>query len=205
MAPEHPGCVLQFAKAPVAGRAKTRLAPILGEAGAASVAMELTATVTAALRVLSPRWPTVLCVDDPGHPFLQALSREAGCGIQSQGEGDLGARMERACMQALRAFPAVILVGSDCTGYDEGYLRRAAALLEAGVPAVLGPAIDGGYVLLGLGSCPDGLFEGVRWGSADVAHHQRQRLAACLSGWRELPPRADIDRPGDMWMLQTLR
>ena len=67
-----------------------------------------------------------------------------------QGDGSLGERMRRACVRVLSDYPAVVLVGSDCPGYDAGYLGMACRLLEEGTPAVLGPAIDGGYVLIGL-------------------------------------------------------
>jgi glycosyltransferase A (GT-A) superfamily protein (DUF2064 family) len=74
-------------------------------------------------------------------------------------------------------------------------------LLASGTQAVLGPAVDGGYVLIGLRRCPEGLFEGIAWGSASVASSQRRRLQQFGLPWQELPPRADVDRPVDLWMV----
>jgi hypothetical protein len=201
MAAERAGCVIQFAKAPVPGRVKTRLHPCLGEAGAAGLSERMIAGVSAALGAVPAGWESVLCADDPGHACFHALAERSGQGLWEQGEGDLGERMARACTRALRSFPAVIVVGSDCTGYDPGYLRRAMCLLASGTQAVLGPAVDGGYVLIGLRRCPEGLFEGIAWGSASVASSQRRRLQQCGLPWQELPPRADVDRPVDLWMV----
>jgi uncharacterized protein len=202
MAPEPSGCFVQFAKAPVPGRAKTRLQPRLGSAGAASVAQWMTSMVNAALRDPPTGWQSVLCVDIPEHPFFRDLSRETGCPVWAQGEGDLGERMARAFLRALEYVPAAIIVGSDCPGYDPGYLLRATRLLDSGAQAVLGPAVDGGYVLLGLRECPPRLFEGMPWGTSEVAWRQRQLFASTGLGWHELPPRADVDRPGDLWMVE---
>jgi rSAM/selenodomain-associated transferase 1 len=202
MATDRFGCVVQFAKAPVPGRVKTRLQPVLGAEGAALLAEHLLRDVVRCLAAVPAGWDSVLCVDDPGHPFFRYLLQGKGSGALPQGDGSLGERMRRACVRVLGEYPAVVLVGSDCLGYDAGYLGMACRLLEAGTPAVLGPAIDGGYVLIGLRSFPDGLMEGIAWGGADVARDQRGKFLACGLRWSELPPRADVDRAGDLWMLE---
>ena len=201
MATERRGCVLQFAKAPVPGRVKTRLQPALGPEGAALLAEHLLRDVARCLAAVPAGWDSVLCVDDPGHPCFRHLVQGKGLDPLPQGEGSLGERMRRACVRVLGDYPAVVLVGSDCPGYDAGYLGMACRLLEEGTPAVLGPAIDGGYVLIGLRAFPEGLMEGIAWGGADVARDQRARFLACGLRWSELPPRADVDRAGDLWML----
>lgn len=202
MAAEVAGCLVQFAKAPVPGTVKTRLAASVGEEGAAALAADMTVEVSNALGRASDRWPAVLCVDDPSHALFRSLHEADGRSVWTQGEGDLGERMDRACRRALATFPAVILVGSDCPGYDAGYLQRAMRTLESGVPAVLGPAVDGGYVLIGLRRCPDGVFRDIPWSSSAVVGLQRARFTECGLAWEELPPRADVDRPGDLWMLR---
>lgn len=196
------GYILQFAKAPVPGRVKRRLQPALGPEGAAAVARGLTARVAASLRPLPAGWEAILCTDTPEDDTLRAISREHPRQVWSQGDGDLGERMGGCIERALRSAAAVIVVGSDCTGYDGAYLQRATGILDSGADAVLGPAVDGGYVLIGLRRWAPGLMDGIDWGSAGVAEAQRRRFAAAALRWHELPPRADIDRPEDLWMLE---
>lgn len=197
MAAEVAGCLVQFAKAPVPGKVKTRLATRMGEEGAAAVAAAMTVGVSEALGRVSRTWTAVLCVDDPSHALFRSLSAEHGRAVWPQGEGDLGERMFRACRRALVSFPAVILVGSDCPGYDGGYLARAMRALESGVPAVLGPAVDGGYVLIGFRQCPDGVFRDIPWSSPVVADLQRTRFAECGLGWRN-------SRRGRTWTVRRI-
>jgi uncharacterized protein len=199
--PRANGCIVQFAKAPRPGLAKTRLCGRLSEQQAAAVARTLVRTVSAALDRAPQGWSVRLCADDPEDPFLRELAAGSGRVLDAQGEGDLGARMARAAQAALRASRAVIVVGSDCLGYDADYLHMAAAALEAGQDAVLGPAADGGYVLVGLSRYVAGVFDSIGWGAANVAQAQRRRFRELGLGWRELPLRADIDRPEDLWML----
>lgn len=197
----RPGCFLQFAKAPRAGAVKTRLHRRLSPAAAADVARELTCRVAAALRAIPAGWDAALCVDDTTDAFLRELAAREGRAMRVQGDGDLGARMWRAVDAALAEYRAVIVVGSDCLGYDAAYLGQAATMLERGCEAVLGPALDGGYVLVGFSRLPPGVFAGVQWSTAAVLAQQRERLAALGLRWDELPVRADIDRPEDLWRL----
>ena len=195
------GRILQFAKAPLPGRVKSRLATALGTEGAAEVARVLTERVAAGLTALPAGWDPVLCADMPGDPALQAIAARHARVLWPQGEGDLGQRMGRCVARALAASRAAIVIGSDCTGYDSTYLRHAIRILESGTDAVLGPAVDGGYVLIGFRRWVPGAMDGIAWGSPTVADAQRRRFAAAGLGWEELPPRADVDRPEDLWML----
>jgi hypothetical protein len=199
------GYLLQFAKAPVPGRVKSRLQPALGAEGAAAVARELTAFVAASLDTLPAGWEAILCADSPEDEALCAIARRHQRPVWSQGDGDLGERMGRCIERALQSAAGAIVVGSDCTGYDRAYLQRAITILESGADAVLGPAVDGGYVLIGVRRWVPGLMDGIAWGGAGVAEAQRRRLADAGYRWGELAPRADIDRPEDLWMMSGVR
>ena len=194
------GCFLQFAKAPRVGAVKTRLQPVLTPSRAAAVARTLSARVASALDAAPCGWDVCLVADEPEDPFLRELAARHGRVVHEQGPGDLGQRMQRALAHALRDYPAAILIGSDCPGYDPAYLLVATRILARTV-AVLGPARDGGYVLIGFSRMHEAVFEGPRWGSDNVLAVQRTRLQALGLGWEELPPRADIDRPEDLWQL----
>jgi len=204
VAAERRGCVLQFAKAPRAGAVKTRLVPALSPAAAAAVARHLTERVAQSLRAVPSGWDAELCVDDPADDFLAALAARERRALRPQGTGELGERMWRAVDAAFACYRAVLVVGSDCLDYDAGYLRQAAALLEAGTDAVLGPADDGGYVLVGFARRPDpSVFRAIAWGTETVLAAQRARFVSLGMRFAELPARADVDRPGDLWRLEA--
>ena len=141
--------LIVFAKAPVAGRAKTRLIPALGAEGAAALAARLLdhamqQAAEAGLGALE------LCVaPDATHPRLQAAAARQGAALTLQGEGDLGARMQRALSRRLAAHPKVLLIGTDAPSLDARVLRAAAAALDRH-EAVFVPALEGGYALVGL-------------------------------------------------------
>jgi hypothetical protein len=194
-------CLLLFAKSPRPGHAKTRLAPPLDRAQCAAAARALLQCAARSLGALPADWRVRLCADDPACLELRALAAAHGFRIAPQGEGGLGERMARAARAGLARHAGAIIVGSDCTGLDAQYLRAAAAALDRGCDAVLGPALDGGYVLIGLRRVPAGLFDGIAWGGPEVAAAQRRRFRELGLRWTELPPRADVDRAGDLWRL----
>lgn len=192
--------IVIFAKAPVAGLAKTRLAPALGAAGAAAVHARLVeATVRTAIDArLGP--VTLACAPDGGHPFFVRLAAAHPLRLVDQGEGDLGERMFRAFEQQLAASP-VLLIGTDCPGIDPAYLAAAAHALERGHDVVIGPAEDGGYVLVGARRIDRCVFSGIGWGGPEVMAATRTRLSACGLSWFELSYRWDVDRPADLARL----
>jgi rSAM/selenodomain-associated transferase 1 len=187
--------VAVFAKAPVAGEVKTRLAPLLGAADAAELHATLVrrALATAGNAGLGP--VSLWCMPETGHPFFAACAAQFGVELQPQRGGHLGERMARAFDRLLATGPA-LLVGSDCPSLGAEDLRAAAASL-ATHDAVVQPAEDGGYVLVGLARAVPGLFEAIRWGEASVMRDTRARLRAAGARWREMPVRWDVDRPED--------
>jgi uncharacterized protein len=195
---ECAACLLQFAKAPVAGRVKSRFMPDFSAEQAAAIARTLTERVAAALSDAPPGWRVALAADDPSDPFLTQLAAFHGRALIAQGAGDLGRRMARASAAALERYQAVIIVGSDCLDYDPAYLRAASDVLSSGQDAVLGPATDGGYVLIGLRRFDERLFDGIAWGGPEVLAAQRKQLSALGFRWQELPPRDDLDTPEDV-------
>ena len=81
------------------------------------------------------------------------------------------------------------------------YLRDADRALARGDDAVIGPAEDGGYALIGLSRCDPELFRDIPWGGSEALAETRRRIAAL--GWRvvELPALWDVDRPEDLERL----
>jgi rSAM/selenodomain-associated transferase 1 len=190
--------VLVFARAPLPGRAKTRLAPRLGEWGAARLQARL--TLRALRTALGARCGRVELHGAPRADAQLFLYCKNFFRVELAGQrgADLGARMHRSLARALRRHRAAIVIGTDCPALRPRDLRRACRLLQGCCDAVIGPAEDGGYVLLGARRVSPALFEGIAWGGADVCAATRQRLARLGLRWRELPALWDLDRPEDL-------
>jgi rSAM/selenodomain-associated transferase 1 len=195
-----------FAKAPMPGRVKTRLVPVLGEQAAADLHRQLAerTLVTALAAGLGP--VELWCAPGTDDAFFAACARRYGISLRAQGEGDLGMRMARALAHALMGGSPGLLVGSDCPVLTAEYLAEAAAALAGGNDAVFGPAEDGGYVLIGLARKPSvQLFEDIAWGTATVMQETRARLSRLGWRWHELATLWDVDRPEDLLRLRQLR
>lgn len=194
--------LLIFAKAPVPGRAKTRLIPALGVYRAAALQRQLGEyTLTRATEArLCP--VELWCAPDTRHPFFAHCRRKFGISLQAQQGADLGRRMQGALAVALRQAKSVVLIGTDCPGLTAEDLYDALAALTTGADVVLGPAEDGGYVLIGVRRCSRRLFSGISWGSPHVLGQTRARLQ--MLNWRgkELAPRWDVDRPCDLRRME---
>ena len=138
------------------------------------------------------------------HSVLLAIARRHRVLLRRQSEGDIGHRMEHAFRSGLRKHRRMILVGSDCPVLTGADVRRASRLLS-GVPAVIAPAEDGGYPLIGLTRTSARLFEGLPWSTPLVMEKTRQRLAGLGWRWRELRTLWDVDRPEDLERLRASR
>ena len=183
--------ILVFAKAPVAGRVKTRLIPALGAEGAARLAREmLDRTISEAL---ATGLPTELC-GDPDATSWHAP--RAGLALTAQGEGNLGRRLARAAQRVLSEEP-MLLIGADCPELGRDRLANAAGLL-AQHDAVLHPARDGGYVLLGLRRFDPSLFEAIEWSTAAVAAQTVARIEALGWSLHVGETLRDVDEPEDL-------
>jgi uncharacterized protein len=198
--------VLLFAKAPVTGAVKTRMIPALGADGAMRLHRRLLRDTLARLLAAGVAPLELWCAPDTGHPLLRRLAETHGLTLRQQLGQDLGARLLAASADALGRAEIVALVGSDCPELDADYLAQAfGALQSTEVDAVLGPAEDGGYVLLALRRAEPALFTGIPWGGDQVAAITRERMTALGWRWEELPTLRDVDRPQDLAWYQWPR
>jgi len=160
-----------FAKAPVPGRVKTRLARRLGSRTAARVYKCLLRETVAALAV-DPPAAVELWVTPHRHPFLGALARRYGARVRVQPTGDLGRRMHAALAGRART----VVVGGDCASLRRVDVARAFQALRAGADLVLAPAEDGGYTLVGGRCAPAAVFRGVPWSTSRVMPETLKRV-----------------------------
>ena len=189
--------IIVFAKAPQAGAVKTRLIPLLGAEGAAALHRQLVhrTLFTATGAGLGPvELHAAPAINDA---FLQDSARRFGVALAPQRGGDLGARMGNAFDDGLARHGRVIIIGTDCPVLTVQHLHGAQAALAAGNDAVLIPAEDGGYALIGLTRCDNRLFENITWGGDSVLAATRERLKVLKWRWHELETLWDIDRPED--------
>ncbi len=120
---------------------------------------------------------------------------------------DLGERMAHALRQSLLNARYTVLIGSDCPELSAEYLQQAFDSLEAEEGAnsskvVLGPATDGGYVLLGSSLAELPVFDNIEWGSNRVFESTVRGLKKAKISYSLLTPLSDIDRPEDLHLAR---
>ena len=195
--------LIVFAKAPVPGQVKTRLLASLDALTAAGLYERLVLHCLRLAVAANVGSVALWCAPALGHPFFDRCAEEFGVELHPQIEGDLGRRMGYAFDQTLKVCTRALLIGSDCPSLSRDDLEKAMGILSEGADAVIGPAEDGGYVLLGLRRYRPELFEGISWGSDSVLEETRLRLRRLGWRWHELSERWDVDRPEDVDRLAT--
>ena len=193
--------IVIFAKAPVAGRVKTRLIPVLGEVGAARLAQRMLADTVAHALAAGLATPE-LCATPHPDDSAWAGYLPAGVRLSDQGPGDLGQRLAAAATRVIDSGERILLIGTDCPELDGKRLREAAAQLESH-DAMIHPARDGGYVLLGLARTDPSLFADIAWSTDTVAATTIARIEAL--GWSLFVGDilSDIDEPADLDAAQA--
>jgi uncharacterized protein len=196
--------VIVFAREPIPGETKTRLAPALGAENAAALADAFNRDALAKARRLNPAELVIAGSAKGGATrsvYFRGLAREFSAWVYDQGSGDLGARMARA----LRPFTnggGAILFGTDTPSLPVRLLAKNADLLDVR-PIVIAPTLDGGFYLVGArGKLPD-IFKPTRWGSSEVLATMLTRLRVrnesyCLGPWWY-----DVDQPPDLDFLRS--
>jgi rSAM/selenodomain-associated transferase 1 len=182
-----------MAKAPVPGLVKTRLCPPLSDEQAAALSAAFALDTWRAVASVSGVDPLLVYAGDR-EAFPLALRGVVG--FEQAGE-DLGARIENAARIGLDRAARAIVIGSDAPALPGELLRLASARLQDS-DAVLGPALDGGYYLIGLRRCEPDLLAGLPWSETDTFTATRDRLVdrgyavAVLPAWFDVDDRAGL-------------
>jgi len=201
----RPYRLIVFTRYPEEGRVKTRLIPALGPKGAAALHERMVR-----------------------HTLAEADEARRDCGIElevrvdgagasamaqvfgprqyvPQGEGDLGARLDRATTDAFDdACGGAVLIGTDCPALGSRHIVEAIRLLSR-LDVVIGPAADGGYYLIGMVRRHNALFRGIEWGTQRVLEATVQtarRLGLAVALLEEL---SDVDRQEDLHWCDVLK
>ncbi len=207
--PEH---LLVFARFPEPGMTKTRLIPAVGAERAAAISRQLTQhTFETAQRFAAQRGCLLtICFSGGSQASMQAimltiLPPQSGVKqhyVEQVGQC-LGSRLQHATQQAFdHGARRVVVIGTDCIDLSPAELTAAFdELLSSDV--VLGPALDGGYYLIGLSRCQPHLFHNVDWGTDHVLQQTKAAASAGHSSVAQLRPLADIDEPEDLILLRS--
>lgn len=195
--------ILVFAKAPVAGRVKTRLRSLMTPEDILSLYKNMVLHTLKIATQSGTGSVELWCTPSIDHPFFQQCAEIFKIPLFCQVEGDLGGRMAHAFNNAFqRGTSFACLIGTDCPMLTPEDLREAKESLIHGYQVVLSPAEDGGYVLIGLCQSHLYLFEGISWGSSSVLIETRERIRKLGWRWKELSYKWDIDRPEDVERLK---
>ncbi len=188
-----------FAKHWEPGKVKTRLAPAIGESHAATLQALFVAALIDRFHAVGERrviayWPP------ESHGSFAGVVQDR-FELLPQTDGDLGQRMQAFFVTALGRAERVVLIGADSPDLPAAILTEAfEALSEHN--AVLGPAADGGYYLIGLARRLPRIFTGITWSSRNVWKQTTARLHAAGVRWHELPPWYDVDELADLAALR---
>lgn len=192
-----------FAKAPVPGQVKTRLCPPLTHDEAATLhgsfvidMLECTKVATTKLKLPFDRY--LACAPSSTLVFFQIMEERQSVKLIDQVGDDLGARMQQAFATLFgKGYQRVFLVGTDVPSLPLDHYKQALALLDAH-DVVLGPALDGGYYLLGLKQPRPELFADIAWSTDHVLAVTQEKAAglglkvALLPSWRDVDTIDDL-------------
>ncbi len=198
-----------FTRYPEPGKTKTRLMPALGAEGAAHLQRQMTehtlAQVEAWLQQSNLPYTTVEIRFSGGdRPLMSQWLGDRWC-YEPQGEGDLGDRLIRAFQSAFdQGCDRVLTIGIDCPEITATILQQATDALSSH-DAVLGPATDGGYYLIGLTHLCTELFQGIDWGTDVVLQQTLDAATKAQLAIAQLTPLTDIDRPDDLPIWERVR
>jgi uncharacterized protein len=188
-----------FTRYPEPGKTKTRLIPALGSVGAANLQREMTEYTLSHVKQLQASTAISLEVRFAGGN-LQLMQDWLGSDLvyQLQGEGDLGSRMIRSLLNSFQKNAEyVVIIGTDCPGINPQILTTAFEQLYV-FDLVLGPAVDGGYYLIGLQQPFPELLTNIDWGTSQVLSQTVEIAQKLNLSLAYLPTLADVDRPEDL-------
>jgi len=117
--------------------------------------------------------------------------------LRPQRGSNLGERMKNAARELLPKYDAVVLIGSDSPAVSPAHFQQMLTMLS-GYDLILGPAVDGGYYLLGMKMVYDDIFTGIPWGTAGVLKLTLAAADGLNLSYALLEPLADIDTWQDL-------
>lgn len=195
--------LLIFTKSPVLGEVKTRLQPEYSTEQSLTIHKKLTLNTLELSKGLIDIDVELCCTPDRNSLFFLDCENNFPITLNNQQGADLGERMAFSFSVALQTYKKVVVVGTDCPDIDKDYITQAFDALNEN-DAVIGPAVDGGYVLLGLRKFSLELFTNILWGSDKVFSQTIKVLNDLSWSYQELGIMHDLDRPEDLLRYKYL-
>lgn len=191
-----------FLKSPIKGQCKTRLIPLLGEQGATDFYKDLVNHCIDTANTLTNIDIALYIYPNTQHPFIQQLNTGDNSSLHQQQGNDIGERMYNAINTSLKTYSHCVLIGSDCPVITPSYIEQAFKALESHNIA-LGPATDGGYVLIGSKVISPEIFAHTQWSTHTVLDQCLKNIKQLNYSHHLLPKLWDIDTPNDFLQNQT--
>lgn len=193
-----------FAKAPIPGQVKTRLCPSLTPDEAATLhgsfvidTLERTKAAAGKLKLDMDRY--LACAPSSTHVFFKIMEERQGVRLIDQIGEDLGARMHHAVeTMGLRGYRRTIIIGTDVPTLPLEHFRQALTLLDSH-DLTIGPALDGGYYLIGINKTVPELFADMPWSTDQVLRLTQEKAAvlglktALIQPWRDVDTLDDLE------------
>lgn len=199
----HHAALVVFAKAPIPGQVKTRLCPPLTPDEAAAlhgsfVLDTLERTKAAATQFKLPFDRYLACAPSSTHVFFKIMEERQSVKLLDQTGDNLGARLTQAFENLFaRGYKQALIIGSDVPSLPLEQYKQALTLLDSH-DLVLGPALDGGYYLIGLNRSAPDLFTDIPWSTDQVLKLTQEKAlglglkSALLAPWRDVDTIDDL-------------
>jgi len=201
--PKKSNKLLIFTRSPVLGEVKTRLQPEYSPEQSFEIHKKLLLKTLALTKELEDIDIELCCTPDRNTLFFLECENNFPITLSNQQGVELGERMAYSLSVALQTHDKVVVIGTDCPDLDKTYITQAFNTLND-KDVVIGPAADGGYVLLGLKIFSIDLFTGFNWGSDSVLNQTREVLNKLSCSYEELGIMHDLDRPEDCHRYKDL-
>lgn len=195
--PKKSNKLLIFTKSPILGEVKTRLQPDYTTEQSLTVHKRLMLNTLELTNNLKDFDIELCCAPNRNSSFFLECENNFPIQLSNQEGVDLGERMAFSLSVSLQSYEKVVVIGTDCPDIDVDYITQAFTALNEN-DAVIGPASDGGYVLLGLTKFSMELFTDISWGTNKVFKQTKNVFENLSWSLKELGIMHDLDRPEDL-------
>ena len=186
--------LLLFVRAPELGKVKTRLAEAVGP----EVALEIYIHLLQHTRQITEKLDAAKAVYFADNIVDDGLWPKQSYQHHLQTEGDLGQKMQAAFEDAFAAgYTSVVIIGSDCKQLTQEIIEQAFEALQTH-EVVIGPALDGGYYLLGMKKLYPELFQNKPWSTSSVFSETLYDVERLHLSHKLMPELSDVDHMEDV-------